>query len=82
MEQQILDALREQYPDIQGDIELTEDTALYNGRILTESFQGMSFVERQHSVFKVLRKVLGPKVKLISMLFTYTPEEYDLLQAA
>ena len=82
MEQQILEALRSQFPDISGEFELTEDTDLYNGQILTEGFRGMSFVERQHSVFKILRKVLGPKVKRISMLFTYTPEEYEILQAS
>ena len=42
----------------------------------------MSFVDRQHQVFNILRTRLGPEVQRISMLFTYTPAEYEQLQAA
>ena len=82
MEQKILDALRPQFPDIQGDITLESDTDHYNGHLLSAGFQGLSFLERQHRIFNILRASLGSDAQLISMLFTYTPSEHELLQAA
>ena len=82
MEQQILDALRPEFPDVVGDIALEVDTDRYNGRILSENFKGLSFLERQRRVFKILRKALGSKTQMISMLFTYTPDEYEQLKSA
>ncbi len=82
MQQEILNALRPNFPDVQGDVTLEADTDRYNGRILSENFQGLSFVERQQRVFNILRATLGADTQRISMLFTYTPAEYDQLQAA
>ena len=82
MEQEILDALRAQFPDVQGGITLESATDRYNGYLLSEGFQGLSFVERQRRVFNILREVVGPETQHISMLFTYTPAEYEQLQAA
>ena len=83
MEQEILDALRPQFPDVQGSVLLEPSTDLYNGHILSEGYKGLSFVERQHRISKLLRDALGPQTALISILFTYTPHEYEqLLQAA
>jgi stress-induced morphogen len=82
MEQEILNALRAQFPDIQGDVTLEPTTDRYNGHILSEGFQGLSFVERQSRVFNILREALEEDSQRISMLFTYTPFEYEQLQAA
>ena len=38
MEQEILDALRPQFPDIQGNITLETTTDRYNGHLLSENF--------------------------------------------
>ena len=78
MEQQILDALRLEFPDVNGSVALELDTDRYNGRILSEKFKGLSFLERQRRVFTILRRTPGPRTQLISMLFTCTPDEYNL----
>ena len=82
MEQEILNALRPVFPDVQGDVTLEESTDRYNGYILSGAFQGLSFVERQQRVFDILRETFGSEAQLISMLFTYTFAENELLQAA
>ena len=82
MEQEILDALRPEFPDVQGNIVWEESTDRYNGHLVSNGFQLLSFVERQQRVFRILRAHLGPQAHLISMLFTYTPAEYEQLQAA
>lgn len=82
MEQEILDALRSEFPDIQGSIAEDPATDRYNGHILSAGFEGLSFVERQSRVFRILRADLGARAAVISMLFTYTPAEYEQLQAA
>ena len=82
MEQKILEALRVHFPDVQGDVTLEPTTNYYNGQILSECFQGMSFLERQRRVSSVVRETLGPEAKRVSMLFTYTPGEYEALQAS
>ena len=82
MEQKILDALRIHFPDVQGDVTLEPTTDHYNGHILSESFKGMSLVERQRRVSSVVRETLGPEAQRVSMLFTYMPDEYEMLQAA
>jgi len=82
MEQKILDALRPELPDVQGSVALEADTDRYNGRILSAKFKRLSFLERQRLVINILRKTLGPDTQSISMLFTYTPDEYEQLKAA
>ncbi len=82
MEEAILAALQREFPDVEGNIPLEGATRLYNGIVLSERFQGLSFIERQQRVFGVLRTALGPEVQKISMLFTYTPSEYAQLQTA
>lgn len=82
MEQEVLNALRPYFPDVEGHIMLEATTDRYNGHLLSANFQGLTFVERQKQVFDILRQAIGPETQCISMLFTYTPDEYELLQAA
>jgi stress-induced morphogen len=82
MEEAILNALRTEFPDVHGNIEFERATDRYNGHVVSAGFATLSFVERQRRVFDKLRSQLGPDAQLISMLFTYTPTEYEQLQAA
>ncbi len=79
MEQEIFIALSRDFPDVKGHIALESSTDRYNGHILSDQFQGLSFLERQTRVFNILRESLGAKTQDISMIFTYTPAEYELL---
>ncbi len=82
MEQEILNALRNDFPDVQGEVSLEPTTERFNGHILSDGFKGLSFVERQSRVFNILRKSLGSKAKQISFIFTYTPFEYEQIDSA
>lgn len=82
MEAEILEALRRDFADVEGNVAFEPTTNRYNGFILSEQFAGLTFVERQHRVFALLRSALGARAQEISMLFTYTHGEYEQLQAA
>ncbi|GEM_PF-2595630 len=61
---------------------LEQTTNRYNGYILSADFEELSFLKRQKRVFNILRPALGADVQSISMLFTYTPEEYAVMEAS
>ena len=82
MGEQILDALRPAFPDVEVNVALERLTDRYNGYVLSQGFKNLSFVQRQSQVFALLREHLGAEAQRISMLFTYTPDEYKQLQAA
>ena len=83
MEQKVLAALEPHFSsDLKADIEFEPTTDRYNGYVLSEDFEGLSFLERQKRVFNILRPALGADVQLISMLFTYTPDEYAIMEAS
>lgn len=82
MEQEILNALRPAFPDVYGDVTLEESTDCYNGYVLSKGFEELTFAERQRHVFDILRESFGSKAQRIAFIFTYTPYEYELLQAA
>lgn len=81
MEEKILDVLRVQIPDVKGEITLETSTDRYNGYILSREFKGRSFLDRQKRIFTILRKSLGADAQKIAMLFTYTPDEYEVLRS-
>lgn len=83
MKQQVLAALSPRFSSaVTANIVFEPTTDRYNGYVLSEDFAGLSFLERQKRVFDVLRAEIESDVQLISMLFTYTPDEYAVLQAS
>ena len=82
MEHEIEAVLHSHFPDMEAEIELEPTTDRYNGYVVWGGFQGLTFIDRQRQVFGVLRQAFGERAMLISMIFTYTPSEYELLQAA
>jgi acid stress-induced BolA-like protein IbaG/YrbA len=83
MDEEIKNVLRANFPEpTEVEISIEKATGQYNGRLVWDGFKGMSFLERQKRVFDVLRNAFGPKATQISMIFTYTPSEYEQLVAA
>jgi acid stress-induced BolA-like protein IbaG/YrbA len=77
-----MEVLQRHFAGSEANIELEPTTGLYNGHLLWEQFENLSFVERQKSVFDVLRAEFGAEAQQIGMIFTYTPAQYAELLAA
>lgn len=78
---EIIETLRTEFPNATVDIALEKTTDRYNGHLLWQNFEGMSFIERQRRVFDALRKAFGEEAQGVSLIFTYTPTEYEQIQA-
>ena len=78
----IMNTLGKHFPGAQSEITLEDTPDRYNGHVLWDGFKGMSFLERQRQVFEVLNAAFGSETQRISMVFTYTPFEYEQLLAA
>lgn len=52
------------------------------GDLVWDQFDNVEFLERQRRVFMRLREVFGLDAQQISLIFTYTPDEYHDLAAA
>ena len=83
IEQQIKDILKRELPDAQVDIERDADTGKVGGRVIWKGFAGYKSLRRQTRIFSLLRQQLSTsQTQDISFIFTYTPDEYDQMQAA
>lgn len=80
--EKIIDVVRSVFPGVTGSVRLERTTKRYNGYLVSSDFEGLSFLERHTRVFDALRRELGPDAELISMLFTYTPQEDRALSDA
>ncbi|HZO91968.1 MAG TPA: hypothetical protein VFB38_26865 [Chthonomonadaceae bacterium] len=84
IEQQIKESLERELPGVHVEIERNPDTGKVGGHVIWEGFAGYNSLRRQNRVFSILRRNLNAAQAQanISYLFTYTPDEYEQLQAA
>ncbi len=80
--EEITDALRSRFTEAEIKLEPGEDGERIHGFLIWEGFAPLNFLERQHLVHNTLRDALEAEAEQVGMVFTYTPAEYDLLQAA
>ena len=82
MVERVIQVLKEAFPGISA-AELRE---LPNGKVAGSiawyGFENMDDVDRQESIFSVLRERLGPEAQLVGLLLAYTPHELEVMQAA
>jgi len=53
-----------------------------HGYILRAGFEAREPIDRQQAVHVAIREELGPDSTRVSIILTYTPEEYALMRAA
>ncbi len=53
-----------------------------NGYLVWSGFDGIEMFDRQTSLYSYLRSRLGADAQRISIIFTYTPDEFSLMNAA
>jgi acid stress-induced BolA-like protein IbaG/YrbA len=83
IEQQITEILERELPNSQVEVTRDEDTGKVGGRVIWKGFAGYNSLRRQERIFGLLRRSLSAAdAKDISFIFSYTPDEFDQLQAA
>jgi acid stress-induced BolA-like protein IbaG/YrbA len=84
LEEQIRALLERELPGAVVDIRRAEDTDKIGGHVIWEGFAGYDSRKRQNRVFGLLRRNMSAAEAQdnLSYIFTYTPAEYDQLQAA
>lgn len=83
IEQQIKEILERELLDAKVYIEYDTDSGKVGGRVIWNGFHGYNSLRRQNRIFSLLRRQLSTSdAQNISFIFTYTPAEYEQLQAA
>ena len=83
IEQQIKEILERELRDEKVHVEYDTDSGKVGGRVIWNGFDGYNSLRRQNRIFSLLRRQLSTSdAQNISFIFTYTPDEYEQLQAA
>ena len=64
------------------EIEWQPSTNRISGLLLWEGFGPLTHRERQRIIFDFLRDELEAESKSVSLIFAYSPQEYELMQSA
>ena len=80
--EEVIYVLRHRFTDAEIKLEPGEDGERTHGFIIWEGFAPLSFLERQNLIHATLQNAPDAEAQQIGMLFTYTPNEYEQLQAA
>jgi len=83
IEQRIKEIIERELPNSKANIERDTDSEKVGGRVIWAGFAGNTSLRRQNRIFGLLRRELSTsEARDISFIFTYTPDEYEQLQAA
>ncbi len=83
LEQKIKEILERGFIGAQVEAERDIDSEKIGGRIVWKGFTGNNSLRRQNRIHTLLRKDLSrAEMNEISILFTYTPEELEQVNAA
>lgn len=84
LEEQVKTLLERELPGAKAEIKRDAETAKIGGHVIWEGFGGSDSRRRQNRVFSPLRRHLNASdlQANLSYIFTYTPAEYEQLEAA
>lgn len=75
--------LKRELPEATIDITQDEDAGIIGGRVIWRGFEGYTKLQRQNRIFGLLRRdMTTSEAREIGYIFTYTPSEYELANAA
>ena len=81
-EQLIKQTLEKELPGAKAEISRDPDSEKVGGRVIWAGFQGGTARQRQERIFRPLRRQITPaQAREISFIFSYTPYEYEQMQA-
>ena len=81
-EERVRKLIEGQYADAEVNVDFGVGAQKLNGYMVWPGFDGIEMLDRQTSLYSFLRSQLGPDAQRISIIFTYTPDEFALMNAA
>ena len=78
----VRDVLNENFSGAQVSVEDYDGEERVGGYILWDGFDDQEAIDRQLAIFKVLRDKLGAEAQRVSLIFAYTPREWEIMSAA
>ncbi len=78
----VREILARRFPGSVIDVGLFHGAKRVHGHMLWAGFDPMEQIDRQQAVHDALREELGPDATQVSIILTYTPDEFDLMRAA
>ena len=79
--EEVIDALQDRFTEAEIKLEPGEDGERIHGFLIWDGFAPLTFLERQRLVRHTLRDALEAEAEQVGMVFTYTPHEYEVIQA-
>ena len=80
--ERVRDVLNENFSGAQVSVEDYDGEERVGGYILWDGFDDQEPIDRQLAIFKVLRDKLGSEAQRVSLIFAYTPREWEIMSAA
>lgn len=74
--------LGERFPGATANVDSTPYSEKLSGYLIWSGFDGEEQIERQNQVISWLRQRLGAEAKLISVILTYSTNEYHMMSLA
>ena len=59
------------------DFEFDESIGKFVGHIINRQFRGLTIANRQEQVWETIRHAFGEEASQVSLVLTFTPEEWD-----
>lgn len=81
-EEQVKKLIESFYIGADVNVDFSYGAEKLNGYMLWAEFDGLEMLDRQKNLYNYLRSRLGPEAQRISIIFTYTPDEFKLMNAA
>jgi hypothetical protein len=78
---QVKEILEHSFSGAEIDISADDESGKISGSLIWPGFEGRTFLRRQTDLNTILRRELKADARSILHIFTYTPNEYDLMQS-
>ncbi len=80
LEERVSAVLNQRFHVHAMDVHRNSEAERISGRIVTSDFDGMQQIDRQRVVHNALRDALGADSDGVSIILTFTPDEYEALR--
>jgi acid stress-induced BolA-like protein IbaG/YrbA len=79
LSEQVRGILESRLPGAQVSVGLLHGARKISGHVVWDGFEGEEHLDRQRMLQDLLRVELGPDAQRVSVIFTYTPAEFDAM---
>ena len=73
--------LEQMFPGAEIELDQSDSEDKASGYVVWDGFEGQSILDRQTALHKRLNDALGEQARRVSLIFTYTPKEFALMNS-